>query len=507
MKKLVGLFLACLMVLSIGLLPVSASTDAEINAEANLEEGLELGDLTNSSYPQFRATKGNVNAAYNDAEGNSGNGKWGVKVIEDPENPGNKMFELDAGTSNTGWFAHKLNLYDPYIGGMVAVKRFTARIKLPETSSTNAKTTVFGQSDKPADNYVNSDKNHIIILKNGGAYYYDSDAETPKDVSFLNEGESIEAEKWYKVEAVLDARNASTGKVYMNGFVYDEEAGECIGTSGWQVLSVTAPTQGKVSNWSTAIAAYGYDKGDSVLIDEFKAYEITNLPTYQVTNEAGADFTEGETLPMSNNPTLTFTYSNPIPADKINADNIKLCQDGAELAADMCSVSAGEPDANGNTTSFTVTMNNLSPEKAYAIRIMAAVSDYNESSESYAGVPADCGLYKDYSFVAPTDPFATALNTLEFAENEGQVGATLTMTNSMLIKREYMFIITSWNKDLECVAIKNVHGYLEPGQTENITLPEVAFEDAESTVCVYLVDNWYDMNPIGEPKVHQRPIV
>ena len=85
MKKTISLLLAALLVASLGILPVSASTDAPINADANLEEGLSLGDLTNNSYPQFRATQGNVNAAYNDAQGNSGNGKWGVKVIEDPE--------------------------------------------------------------------------------------------------------------------------------------------------------------------------------------------------------------------------------------------------------------------------------------------------------------------------------------------------------------------------------------------------------------------------------------
>ena len=505
MKKIIGLLLAALLVASLGILPVSASTDAPINADANLEEGLSLGDLTNNSYPQFRATVGNVNAAYNDAQGNSGNGKYGVRVIEDPENAGNKMFELDAGTTNNGWFAHKLNLYDPYIGGMIAVKRFTARIKLPETASTNAKTTLFGQSDKANDNYVNNDKNHIIIFKNGGAYYYDSDATTPKDVSFLNEGESIAAEKWYKVEAILDARKASTGKVYMNGFVYDEAEAKCIGTTGWQVLAVTAPTQGKVSNWSTAIAAYGYDKGDVVLIDEFKAYEISGLPTYEVINEAGESVAEGAILPMSNNPTLTFTYSNPIPVAAVNNDSIKLCQNGEELSADMCTVAAGETDANGNTTSFTVTMSDLSPETPYAIRLMAALSDYNESSASFAGVPADCGLYKDFAFISPKDPFVEAVNSIVFAENEGKVSAATTISNTMLVDREYMFIITSWNKDLECVAIKNVYGTLAAGASADITLPEVAFEDEESTVCVYLVDNWYDMKPIGEPKVYQRP--
>lgn len=504
MKKTISLLLTTLLIASLAIMPVSASTDVEINADANLEEGLSLGDLTTSSYPQFRATQGNVNSAYNDAQGNSGKGKWGVKVIEDPENPSNKMFELDAGTSNTGWFGHKLSLYDPFVGGMVAVKRFTVRIKLPVTSNTNARTTVFGQSDKANDNYVSSHQNQIIVFKNGGAYYYDSDATTPEDVSFLNEGESIAAEKWYKVEAVLDARKASTGKVYMNGFVYDEAENKLIGTTGWQVVKVAAPTQGKLSNWATDITAYGYDKGDVVLIDEFKAYEITDIPTYSITDETGAAFTEGGLLPTSNNPVLTFTYSNPIPAAAVNSDNIKLCYNDTELSADMYTVSAGESDANGNTTSFTVTMSDLSPETPYAIRLMAAISDYNESSASFAGVPADCGLYKDFAFVSPKDPFVEAISALTFTENEGKVSAATTISNTMLVDREYMFIITSWNKDLECVAIKNVYGTLAAGTSAEVNLPEVAFEDAESTVCVYLVDNWYDMKPIGDPKVYKR---
>ena len=504
MKKTISLLLTALLVASLGILPVSASTDVEINADANLEEGLALGDLTNNSYPQFRATQGNVNSAYNDIQGNSGNGKWGVKVIEDPENAENKMFQLDAGTQNTGWFGHKLSLYDPFVGGMLPVKRFTVRINLPETSNTSAKTTVFGQSDKANDNYVNAHANQIIIFKNGGAYYYDSDAATPKDVSFLNEGEAIVPEKWYKVEAILDARKASTGKVYMNGFVYDEAADKCIGTTGWQVINVAAPAQGKLSNWATDITAYGYDKGDVVLIDEFKAYEITDIPTYSVTDETGAAFTEGGLLPMSNNPVLTFTYSNPIPAAAVNNDNIKLCYNGTELSADMCAVAAGETDANGNTTSFTVTMSDLSPETEYAVRLMAAVADYNETAASFAGVPADCGLYKDFAFVSPKDPFVDAVNALVFAENEGKVSASTIISNTTLAEREYMFIITSWNKDLECIAIKNVYGTLAAGTSAEVTLPEVTFADEESTVCVYLVDNWYDMKPIGEPKVYKR---
>ncbi len=498
MKKTISLLLTTLLIASLAIMPVSASTDEQLypdNEQALLpfvDTALGGAPTTDGEFAGTNFTLIGTQTSYETS---------GIGVMIRKDDTDNVYFEIDADCTRTGqWNSHKLYIYDAAAtSNSTKIKRFSAKVCLPETEK--GETNLFAQStSKKGD-----DGNHLyntkalnsfgVQLKKGGAYYYDVD--TAKYVRFIPDGTMV-ADKYYRVDAIMDARSMGNDqKVYMRAFIYDGE--ELVGESGW-VYSYKSST----INCTTIIDAYNYSAGNTVLIDEFKIYRVDNIPTYTVTNENGENFTEGGVLPMSNYPTLTFTYSNPIPVAAVNSDNIKLCQDGIELLADMYTVSAGEEDANGNTTSFTVTMSDLSPETAYAIRLMAALSDYNESAASYAGIPADCGLYKDYAFISPTDPFIDAISSVVFTENEGKVSATTTISNTMLVDREYMFIITSWNKDLECVAIKNVYGTLAAGASAEVNLPEVAFEDAESTVCVYLVDNWYDMKPIGDPKVYKR---
>lgn len=291
MKKLVSLFLACLMVLSIGMIPAFATTETEITytvAEGSLTADTALASKPTNNYnTEYCGTNVTVGNYYKTATG--------VMVRDD--GTGNKYFELAADTvPNNTWYEHKLSL-SKTISDSNTLKRFTAKIKLP---SLTGSTYVFSQkrswglagTTRILDGFG-------VRLVAGEALYYD--AATKAFVNFLDDEKSIEANKWYTIEAVMDARATN---LYMNAFVYDD-AGELIGNSAWQHVGTTPTSAG----WrESIITAAGYELESKVLVDNFKEYVLSDVPTYTF---------EEPTYPQPT--TITETYTNNYIAATTNS--------------------------------------------------------------------------------------------------------------------------------------------------------------------------------------------
>ncbi len=148
------------------------------------------------------------------------------------------------------------------------------------------------------------------------------------DVAFIAEN-TMSANTWYTVEAIMDSREAKLDgdKTYMNAFVYDA-SGALVGTSGWQYVSNDAPYSTHYAWLSTQISAHGYDEGAVVAVDEFNVYKITDAPTYTIAN--------GE--PKTNKYIATTTWTNTFRAvgewftTATNADNALISATSANKA-------------------------------------------------------------------------------------------------------------------------------------------------------------------------------
>lgn len=281
MKKIVSLFLACLMVLSIGIIPAFATTEktatyASGKAEEELlsEVGNPLPNKPNSN--TFGGSKKTVSTSYLSADG--------VIVrneVKDEKN--NVYFEIAADSKGAAsYYEHALGFYSPELGS-VTTKRFSAKVKVP---STTGATYVFGQRDATSEVAASTPRiltGFGVQLVSGQARYYDP--ANKKLVNFLDEGKSIEANKWYTIEAIMDARGVTTGSktgdIYMNAFVYND-VGELIGNSGWKHVS-TGGAKWSATCYMTEITASRYEAGYKVFVDEFKVYKLSDLPSY--TNE------------------------------------------------------------------------------------------------------------------------------------------------------------------------------------------------------------------------------
>ncbi|MBQ4515977.1 MAG: hypothetical protein II978_04210 [Clostridia bacterium] len=274
MKKIVSLFLTCLLVLSIGMIPAFATTEtltvcSTAEEDLTVDEGLPKAPAASPGYCGTNETV----AAYKV--------KTGVTVRED--STGNKYFEIAADTtSSTKYYEHMLAiLSNTNHTANKTLKRFTAKIQLPSTTGSSY---VFGQLDVSSVSGTSRIMSGFGVRLTGGqAQYYD--ATTSTFVNFLESGKSIEASKWYTIEAVMDARGVDDAekKVYMNAFVYDEQ-GDIIGQSGWQLVAQSGGKWGKVW-YTTNITAANYEEGTKVLVDEFKEYVLADVPTYTVVDK------------------------------------------------------------------------------------------------------------------------------------------------------------------------------------------------------------------------------
>ncbi|MBQ4515873.1 MAG: hypothetical protein II978_03680, partial [Clostridia bacterium] len=282
MKKLVSLFLACLMVLSIGMLPAFATTETELYAgkEAALAEGALTATPANGDFA-------GTNFTPTDAMLEKVKDGVGVEVKKDGDNV---YFELDGyNTRADGYWSHKLYIYDyAATSNSTKVKKYSAMVSFP--SIEQGAINLFGQQDgKDGDlNMFNvkAVKGFGVQLKNGGAYYYDPTAGeegTGAYVNFIADG-TMQANKYYRVEAIMDARGRTSfneaGPLYMRAFVYDGDT--LLGETGW-VHPANHAYKYYLTGRVTIIEAYGYPEENSIVkVDEFKAYKLDNIPTLKV---------------------------------------------------------------------------------------------------------------------------------------------------------------------------------------------------------------------------------
>ncbi|MBR5157113.1 MAG: hypothetical protein IKW59_05030 [Clostridia bacterium] len=296
MKKLVSLFLACLMVLSIGMIPAFATSETELFP--GKEEALEVGDLTGT--PVSTGGFGGTNlTTFTEVVAAEVEDSIGVAVKKD--DAGNVYFELDAYNKRAdGYHSHKLFIDDYDSSGKgtnsTKVKKYSALVSLPSVEQ--GTTNVFGQAawntgDSTTGFNIKAIKGFGVQLKNGGAYYYDPEAVVDEEtkgayINFVPNG-TMQADKYYRIVAIKDFRGRKTtseaGPIYMRAFVYDGE--NLLGETGW-VYTYKESYKYDLDGRSTCIDAYGYPEKTVVKIDEFKAYKLDNIPTLEVASGSSA---------------------------------------------------------------------------------------------------------------------------------------------------------------------------------------------------------------------------
>ncbi|MBQ4515976.1 MAG: hypothetical protein II978_04205 [Clostridia bacterium] len=280
MKKAVSLILACLILLSIGILPVSATTETELYPSN--EEALAVGALTAS--PASNGGFGGTNFELTEAQAASTNSGVGVEVKKDASN--NVYFELNGDCSRTdAYHSHKLFIYDyNSAANNTKVKKYSALVSVPSISYGSVN--LFEQESWNTGN-ANAYNTKALFgfgvrLTKGGAYYYNM--ATSEYINFVPTG-TMQANKFYRVEAIMDIRSRAgtsvTGQYYMRAFVYDGDT--LLGETGW-VHPSNEGYQYYLTGRSTVIDAYGFGAGSKVLIDEFKAYKLSGFPTYAVSD-------------------------------------------------------------------------------------------------------------------------------------------------------------------------------------------------------------------------------
>ncbi len=262
MKKLISLLLAVMLVMSMMTFNVMASTDTPVvpvNAEDAYEAGTALptGSVKN-------------NSGYSSEHEND------VLVIADTQDSSNKIFEI-YGQSTDYYEQATLGLTDGTNNGFYksAVNKFTAKINLPTVEDADAITSVF----VPRQKAWSADTSHDtfgVKLQAGKAYCYN------KEISSWTEFYTgMQENTWYRIDAIMDCRETMADKkTYMNAFIYDAE-GNFLAESGWHYASSLSSYSATTPSFlGVNIQAYNYDFGKKVLVNEFDAYKVENLPTY-----------------------------------------------------------------------------------------------------------------------------------------------------------------------------------------------------------------------------------
>lgn len=482
MKKTVSLLIAMLMIASMGIIPTFAST-TETELYSGKEEALSEGALTATAVSgNFVGTNFEPNDAVL-AEVTSG---IGVQVKKDES--GNVYFELDGYNTRTdNYHSHKLYIYDyNEASNSTKLKKYSALVSLPETEV--GTTNLFGQqSNQHGDATmfnIKANNGFGVQLKNGGAYYYDK--ATASYVNFVADG-TMQANKYYRVEAIMDIRSRTahtiTAPYYMRAFVYDGDT--LLGSTDW-VYPADESYRWYLTGRATIIDAYGYSEGSKVLIDEFKGYKVEITPITCTSQVVADDYSSA-----------TFTFSEELEVGTVTKENVLL--KAANAALDVSD--KYEIDYAGGV--LTLTFSDLPPSETFNIVL---TKDVCAASDGF-GLTEEIQI----SFTTPADSFADSLSTVAFNPVDGEeivagseVVASITLSNTTNRAREYLLLATSWNSENECVDIESVYGFIEPGDTENLTIPAVTFQDAESVIRVSLLDNWYNTAPVGTVVTYQQ---
>lgn len=297
MKKAVSLFLVCAIILSIGIMPVFATTETELYP--GKEEALEVGALTASPASNGGFGGTNFELVADSVQAASTNSGVGVEVKKDAAN--NVYFELNGDCSRTdAYHSHKLFIYDyNSVANSTKVKKYSALVSVP--SVTSGSVNLFGQETWNVGdaNGYNSKALYSfgVRLSKGGAYYYNM--ATSEYINFVPAG-TMKANKFYRVEAIMDIRSRAemsvTGQYYMRAFVYDGDT--LLGETGW-VHPANEVYKYYLTGRSTVIDAYGFGSGAKVLIDEFKAYKLSGFPTYTVVDNEYRNETVTTAIPKN----------------------------------------------------------------------------------------------------------------------------------------------------------------------------------------------------------------
>lgn len=344
------------------------------------------------------------------------------------------------------------------------LQKLTARVKLPSESG---ETHLFSVTNAWAIS-VNSDTAGVL-LKNGGAYYYDTADKVYKNFIADN---TMSTSAWYTIEAVYDRQG--TG-ISMYATVYDS-AGTAVGSSGW--VHVSSFTNNGFLR--TQISTTGYAEGENVFIDDVSLYHLATTTVTCDSQNIAADFSSA-----------SFTFSEALDVATLTKDNVILSAENPTLDV------SEKYDITYADGTLTLSFDELPYNEKYTITLTKNVS----AAGDIFGLPQEIKI----PFATPEDPLKESLDSVVFAAADGSVTASLTLANTSSRDREYMFVITSWNADNECVDIKNYYGNIEAGDSENLTLPAVAFEDSGSVIRLSLLDNWYSIIPVGDAVTYQLP--
>ncbi len=344
-------------------------------------------------------------------------------------------------------------------------QKMTARVKF---SSTLAQTQLFTLAR--AWNLSTTTDTGGVVIKNGGAYYYDMGKE--EYVSFVEDG-ALSVDTWYTVELIYDF--SGTGN-YMAASVFDENDA-VVDSCTFAYVSEFARYNTRNAHLRTHINFSNVPENGTVLVDDIAIYALSEIALITCTD---AVYDE-------ENLKAVFTFDDTIDTTLFTESNIKVVPENPALDV------AGLYDVSIVDDTVTVDMSGM----PYAEKFTVVASGYALTEN------AECEV------VTPEDPFEGAVTNVAFADENGEeiaagdnVVATVTLENASNVDKDYIFVVTSWNSKDECVAIRALSGNIEVGkgvdEDYTVTLPAVPLQDEGSIIRISLVDDWFNMTPIGD---------
>ena len=333
-------------------------------------------------------------------------------------------------------------------------QKMTARVKF---SSTLAQTQLFTLSK--AWNLTTTTDTGGVVIKNGGAYYYDMESQTY--VNFVQDG-SLNVDTWYTVELVYDF--SGTGN-YMAASVYDEN-GVVVDSCTFTYVSEFARYNAKNAHLRTHINFSNVPENETILVDDIAIYALSEVATLTCT-DSSYDQESSKAV---------FTFEDTLDPAFFTEANIKVVPENPELDV------AGLYDVSIADNIVTVDMSRM----PYAEKFTVVASAYALSQN------VECEV------TTPEDPFEQVVVGADFSVDGDNVTPTVSLDNTSTIDRDYMFVVTSWNSKDECIAIRAITGFIAAGEDDEVELPEVPCKGEGSVVRISLVDNWLNMTPIGD---------
>ena len=345
------------------------------------------------------------------------------------------------------------------------MQKMTARVKF---SSVSGQVQFFTLSK--AWNLQTTTDTGGVLIRNGGAYHYDMGEKNY--VSFIENG-TLKADTWYTVEVIYDF--TGTGN-YMTAAVYDEN-GMLIGTQEMTYVSDFGRFSAALPHLRALINFNNIPEDETVLVDDVALYGIEDYAAVTCTDVAYDE----------ENKKVVFTFDSDIDTALIGKGNV--CIKPSNPALDV----AGKYSVAIADDTISVDVSGLPYAETFIVSVAGTA------------ITEQAG----YTVTTPEDPFESAVTDVAFADENGEeisagdnVVATVTLENASNVDKDYIFVVTSWNSKDECVAIRALSGNIEVGkgidEEYTVTLPAVPLKDAGSIIRISLVDDWFNMTPIGD---------